>query len=184
LFKFPPKEAWTLYRPSLERWFRASAIAVSVIGAISCAAVVPEKKAAEVEQLQCEPTTSDEFDLRLIASMQVLAVHPIYSHVHTATTGTDKRVAGTKLLIRPPEGIDPPRVVRILQCHNARSVLGRVDRAKFPDDPFWLDGAWLEIGVEPEAGNLAVSVAADDIPRNLTILERSRAFAAAHPVVR
>lgn len=151
---------------------------------LSCATIAPEKKAAEVEQLQCGPTTSDGFDLRLMAKMEVLSVHPIYSHIHNATTGTEKRVAGTRLLIRPPEGIDPPRVVRILQCHSARSVLGRLDRSRFPNDPFWLEGAWLEIGAEADTGNLAVSVAADDIPRNLTILERSRAFAAAHPFVR
>ncbi len=154
------------------------------LGSWSCASVVPERRAAEVEHLQCESTTSDEFDRRLMAEITVLAVHPIYSHIHNATTGTEKRVAGTTLLIRPPTGIDPPRAVRILQCHSARAVLGRLDRSRFPDDPFWLDGAWLEIGVEPEAGNLAVNVAADDIPRNLTILKRARAFAAAHPAVR
>jgi hypothetical protein len=172
-------------RSRISHWPPATTIVLLIdVASLSCASVAPETKAAEVEQLQCEPTTSDEVDLRLMAKMEVLSVHPIYSHIHNATTGTEKRVAGTRLLIRPPEGIDPPRVVRILQCHSARSVLGQLDRSRFPNDPFWLDGTWLEIGVEAETGNLSVSVAADDIPRNLAILERSRAFAAAHPLVR
>jgi hypothetical protein len=161
---------------------RTTAIALLIaVGSLSCASVAPQTKAAEIEQLQCEPSSSDEVDQRMLAGMTVLSVHPIYSYVHTATTGTDKRVAGTKLLIRPPEGIDPPRVFRILQCHTARAVLGHLDRSRFPVDPFWLDGAWLEINVEPETGNLAVKVAADDIPKNLAILERARTFAFAHP---
>jgi hypothetical protein len=164
---------------------RTTAIALLIaVGLLSCASVAPQTKAAEIEQLQCEPSSSDEFDQRLLAGMTVLSVHPIYSYVHTATTGTDKRVAGTKLLIRPPEGIDPPRVLRILQCHSARAVLGHLDRSRFSGDPFWLDGAWLEIDVEAEAGNLAVKVAADDIPKNLTILGRARTFAAAQAGLR
>jgi hypothetical protein len=154
---------------------------VLLIGALSCASVAPRTRAAEVAQLQCEPSSNDELDLRLLAAMTVLSVLPIYSAVHSATTGTDKRVAGATIVIRPPEGIDPPRVLRILQCHSARAVLGRLDRSRFPKDPFWLDGAWLEIEVEPWDGNLAVSISADDIPKNLAVLERARAFAAANP---
>jgi hypothetical protein len=177
------------YRTNQPR--QAATIALLVgVGSLSCASVAPQTKAAEVEHLQCDPSSSDEVDLQLLAGMTVLSVHPIYSYVHTATTGTDKRVAGTKLLIRPPEGIDSSRVVRMLQCHSARAVLGHLDRSRFPGDPFWLDGAWLEIDVQPETGNLAVSVAADDISKNLAILERARTFqraqtfAAAQPSVR
>jgi hypothetical protein len=170
---------------------RATTIALLIgVWPLACASVAPQTKAAEVEQLQCEPSSSDEVDLRLLAGMTVLSVHPIYSYVHTATTGTDKRVAGAKLLIRPPEGIDSSRVLRILQCHSARAVLGHLDRSRYPGDPFWLEGAWLEIDVAPEAGNLAVKIAADDIHQNLAILERARTFqraqtlAAAQPSAR
>jgi hypothetical protein len=164
---------------------RATTIALLIgFWSFSCASVAPQTKATEVEQLQCEPSSSDEIEQRLLAGMTVLSVQPIYSLIHNATTGTEKRVSGTKLIIRPPEGIDPPRVLRILQCHSARAVLGHLDRLRYRDDPFWLDGAWLEIDVEPEAGNLAVKVAADDIPKNLAILKRARTFAAAQPGVR
>jgi hypothetical protein len=162
----------------------ATIVLLIVVGSGSCGSVRPQTKAAEVEQLQCESSTSDGFDSRLLAGMTVLAVQPIYSYVHTATTGTDKKVAGTKLLIRPPEGIDSPRVLRILQCHSARAVLGHLDHSLVADDPFWLEGAWLDIDLEQEAGNLALRVVADDIPKNLAVLGHARAFASVHPSAR
>jgi hypothetical protein len=158
---------------------RRTVIAVAAtLGLWSCASTAPATKATEVEQLQCDGATSVETDVRVIEGATVLAVEPLYSYVHTATTGTDKRVAGAKLLIRPPEGIDAERVLRIIQCHSARAVLGRIDASRFPDDPYWLDGAWLQIDLVPESGNLSVTVQADDIHKNLQVLARARAFAA------
>jgi hypothetical protein len=160
---------------------RASTVAGLVaLGAWSCASVAPATKAAEVEHLQCDASTGDDADLRVIDGMTVLAVHPVYSYVHTATTGTDKVVIGAELLIRPPEAIDTQRVLRILQCHGARAVLGKRDLSKFPDDPFWLDGAWVEIQLEPEAGNLGLTVQTDGVQKNLEVLARARAFATTH----
>jgi hypothetical protein len=80
--------------------------------------------------------------------------------------------------------MDAEQVLRILQCHSARAVLGQVDPSKFPDDPYWLVGAWLAIDLVPEAGNLAVTVEANDIHQNLQVLARARAFEAAHRHVR
>jgi hypothetical protein len=153
---------------------------VAVLGLCSCGAVAPATRATEVERLQCDGTSSAETDARLIEGMTVLSVEPLYSYVHTATTGTDKRVAGVKLLIRPPESIGADRVLRVLQCHDARAVLGRVDASKFPDDPYWLNGSWLDIDLVPESGNLSITVQADDIHKNLQVLSRAKAFAAAH----
>lgn len=152
----------------------------AVLGLWSCAAAAPATKATEVERLQCDGTSSTETDARVIEGMTVLSVEPLYSYVHTATTGTDKRVAGVKLLIRPPESIDAERLLRVLQCHGARAVLGRVDASKFPDDPYWLSGSWLDIDLVSEAGNLSITVQADDIHKNLQVLSRARAFAATH----
>jgi len=153
---------------------------VALLGFWSCGTVAPATKAAEVERLQCDGTSSTETDARLIEGMTVLSVEPLYSYVHTATTGTDKRVAGVKLLIRPPESVDADRVLRVLQCHGARAVLGRVDASRFPDDPYWLNGYWLDIDLVPESGNLSITVQADDIHKNLQVLSRAKAFAAAH----
>lgn len=153
---------------------------VAALGLWSCAAAAPATKATEVERLQCDGTTSTETDARVIEGVTVLSVEPLYSYVHTATTGTDKRVAGVKLLIRPPESMDAERVLRVLQCHGARAVLGRVDASQFPDDPYWLNGSWLDIDLVPEAGNLLVTIQAGDIHQNLQVLSRAKAFAAAH----
>jgi hypothetical protein len=162
----------------------AATIVTVALGLCSCATVTPATKANSVEQVQCDSATSTETDVRVIEGATVLAVEPVYTYVHTATTGTDRKVAGVKLLIRPPEAMDAEQVLRILQCHSARAVLGQLDASRFPDDPYWLAGAWLAIDLVPEAGNLAVTVAADDIHQNLQVLARARAFASAHPRLR
>jgi hypothetical protein len=170
-------------RPHGSQQGRAITIALSIgLGSWACAGVVPETtpetRALQVERLQCEADTSDEMDAVFFRGMTVLAVEPVYSHIHNVRTGTELRVAGTKLVVRPPEPVDLLTFARILQCHSARAILGHLDRSRFPDDPFWLDGSWLDISLEPEAGNLAITVAADGVADNLLVLRRARAFGA------
>jgi hypothetical protein len=112
----------------------------------------------------------------------VIASEPIYSNVPTAYNDIERRAIGAKLVIRPPEGVSPERMTRILQCHSSRELLGRTDRVELPGDPYWLPGAWVDIGVSPEDGNYAVILQADTIARNLELYSRAAAYADAHPV--
>jgi hypothetical protein len=184
LVTFSPPRRNTVPATSVGSRPIVAVIAAVALGPWACAAVTPATKATSVEQIQCDGATSTDIDVRVIEGATVLAIEPVYTYVHTATTGTEMQVAGVKLVIRPPEAIDAERLLRILQCHSARAVLGQLDPSKFPDDPYWLAGAWLAIDLVPEAGNLAVTVEADGIHKNLQVLARARAFAAAHPRVR
>jgi hypothetical protein len=161
---------------------RILVIIVALVGgaASSCAAVTPTTKAVEVERLQCEGGQDAADDAALMQATTVLAIVPIYSQVHSATTGTESRISGVKLLMRPPEPFGADRTLRILQCHSARGVLGRLDPSRAFDDPYWLPGAWLGIDLVHEAGNFAVIVHAEDIHQNLQVLERAKAFASTH----
>ena len=67
----------------------------------------------------------------------------------------------------------------VAECHAARIVLGREAPAD-PHDPFWLAGTWLEIGVETERGNYAVSIAGGTIDQGLRVLTEAKAFARGH----
>src|SRR5580692_364851 len=101
-------------------------VAAVVSGAVSsCAGVTPATRAAQVERLQCESSQYAADDAALMQATAVLTVVPMYSQVHRATTGTESRVSGVRLLIRPPEPFGADRTLRILQCHSARGVLGR-----------------------------------------------------------
>jgi hypothetical protein len=154
----------------------------AVVGgaAPSCAGVAPATRAVEVERLQCEGGEDAADAAALMQATAILNVAPMYSQVHSATTGTESRLSGVRLLMRPPELFGADRTLRILQCHGARGVLGRLDPSRIPDDPYWLPGAWLDIDLAHEAGNFVVTVQADSIPKNLQVLERARAFASTH----
>jgi len=155
---------------------------VALVAAACAGALPPESKAAEVERVQCGDETAAADDLRVLTNAKVIDARPLYSHVITGNNGLEARVDGTKLVIRPPEGVSPERMTRILQCHSARALLGQIDRSQLPDDPFWLPDTWVSIEVKPENGNYAVTLEANDIPTNLKLAARAKAFADAHPL--
>jgi hypothetical protein len=151
--------------------------------ALGCASSpTPTVKAAQVEQLQCDASTSPQEDARILESTRVIESEPIYSNVPTGSDNIEHRVNGAKLVIRPPEGVSAERMTRILQCHSARELLGRDDRANVASDPYWLPGAWVDIRVTPEDGNYAVDLESDTIAKNLKVFSRAAAYADAHPL--
>jgi hypothetical protein len=141
----------------------------------------PTVKAAQVEQLQCDQTTTPQEDAQILESTKVISSEPIYSTV-PSVDNVEHRVNGAKLVVRPPEGVSAERMTRILQCHSARELLGRADRAELASDPYWLPGEWIDIRVTPEDGNYAVTLEADTITKSLQVLARAAAYADAHPL--
>jgi hypothetical protein len=154
---------------------------VVLVGAACASTLPPASKAAEVERIQCSDANAAG-DLRVLTDAKVIEARPLYSHVITGNNGFEERVDGAKLVIRPPEGISPEQMTRILQCHSARALLGQVDRSQFPDDPFWLPETWVSIEVKPDNGNYSVTLEANDIPTNLKLAARAKAYAEAHPL--
>jgi hypothetical protein len=141
----------------------------------------PTVKAAQVEQLQCDASTSSQDDARILETTKVIEAEPIYSSIQTMDQ-VEHRVNGAKLVVRPPEGVSAERMTRILQCHSARQLLGRSDRPELANDPFWLPGGWVDIRVTPEDGNYAVMLEADTITKSLQVYARAAAYADAHPL--
>jgi len=143
-------------------------------------AVPPRSQAAAVEQMQCGTAEQATADMKVLETASVIAAEPLYSHVITGNNGMENRVDGAKLLIVPPAGVTADQMTRLLQCHSARALLGKVDRAQFPDDPFWLPNAWVSVEVRPENGNYAVVLEANDVPGNLKLAAHAKAFAGTH----
>jgi hypothetical protein len=156
--------------------FALLSLSAPLIGA--CATTLPPaSRAAEVERFQCDTPGTEPGDVQVLERASVLRAEPLYSHVITGNNGAEERVDGAKLLIRPPPGISAERMTRIIQCHSARALLGKVDRAAFPDDPFWLPDTWVSVEVRPEDGNYAVTLEANDIQTNIRLAARAKAFA-------
>jgi hypothetical protein len=162
---------------------RRAISAVSALGvvilAVGCASdPPPAAKAAQVERDQC--ATGADQAVALMRSMTVLRSEAIYSHFRTGNNNSEERVSGAKLVVRPPSGITADQLTRALQCHSARVLLGQA--AGVQDDPTSLPNSWVDIDVQAEHGNFAVTLTADSVRENLQVLRRATKYADEHQV--
>jgi hypothetical protein len=141
--------------------------------------VPPGTAAASVEQEQCDPRVTAAAT-QLLQANAVLRVDPLYHHIIENADNAYQRPSGVKLVVRPPTSVTAEDLTRILQCHSARVLLGRVNPADVPDDPYWLADRWLDINVAPENGNFAVTVVADTVHDNMEVIDRATRYAHDH----
>lgn len=154
---------------------------VPLLAALSCSVSRPAAvTAAEVERVQCDASTTADGEVRLLRSIKVLDVEPIYSFSHSSYMYGEERVIGAKLLIRPPPNMTAETLTRILQCRNARLLLGQLDGTALGHDPYSLPNAWVNVEVTSENGNFAVALTADSFRDNLTVLDRAKSYAEEH----
>jgi hypothetical protein len=153
---------------------------VSVASGCVSESPTPAARAASMERLQCTDPRQSQEELRALQGTAVVRAEPTYFLLNSGAGSGAGRISGTKLLVRPPQGVSALDLNRALQCHSARMLLGQVDPAAFPDDPYFLPDAWVDIDVKPEDGLLAVRLTADKVPQNLALLHRATAFADAH----
>ncbi len=139
----------------------------------------PADHAREVEP-KCQGF-GDETAAPLLARSAIDSVEPAYSHVQSGPVSQEARLRGARLHVRPLPGLSREAMDRSLECHEARVMLGRV--AAGPDDPYVLEGNWLDIDVDSEGDGFVVSVLGGDADTARRVLERAKRFAAAtaHP---
>jgi len=155
------------------------ALGALAIAPACTSAPLPAARAAGLERLDhCAGTTGD--GVALLRSTKVLSIDPMYSHVLTASNGSENRVDGAKLLVQPPKGISPEQMDRLLECHSAAVLLGQVDGSAIPNDPYWLPNSWVNIDVKPQGANFAVTLTADSIRENLQVLRHAKNYAEEH----
>jgi hypothetical protein len=142
--------------------------------------VQPATAAASVERLQCDAMVTGPAATQILQANAVLYMKPLYHHIIVNPNDAEDRISGAKLVLRPPTGVSAEELTRILQCHSARVLLGKVSPADIPDDPYWLADAWLDIQVTPENGNFAVTVVADSVHDNIEVLGRATRYAREH----
>lgn len=142
----------------------------------------PAVRAAEVERVQCDARGSADRDAELLRSVTVLGVRPFTTFVRTGNNNSEDRVKGARLLLRPPAGVSADTLTRLLQCHSARVLLGRISPTAVPDDPYWLAEAdgWLDIDVRPKDGNYEVTLSTNSIKGGIGILGRANRYADDH----
>lgn len=132
-----------------------------------------------MEANECRDALPPEEEARALESTQVLQVRPRF---HQNACNGVCTVWGVYLVVRPSGGVDVERFARMLRCHNLRVLDGEVDASRIPNDPYGLRDSWLEIDVKLDAGNYVVTLAGDRVSDTLRILQRAKAYAAAHGV--
>jgi hypothetical protein len=142
--------------------------------------VPPTTAAASVEQQQCDARVTAPAATQLLQANAVLSIKALYHHIIVNPNNSEERPSGVKLVLRPPSGVTAEELTRILQCHSARVLLGKVDPASIPDDPYWLADRWLDIHVTPENGNFAVTIEADSVHDNIEVIGRATRYAQGH----
>lgn len=142
-----------------------------------CASATPTVRAAQVQNQQCDGSALASNDEQVLKSTTVLKVAPLYGHVHTSYNDYEARVNGATIYVQPPAGVDADQMTRILQCHNARVVLGQVAQADAANDPYTLPNGWVDIDVKREMGTYAVTISADSVHNGLEVLARAHAYA-------
>jgi hypothetical protein len=132
----------------------------------------PQARAADVERFQiCADARESADELRVLRDTKVLRVDPITFYVGADVHSEGgQRVGGVKLLVRPPDGVSADEMRRVLQCHHANFILGRVDPALVASDPYVLPETWVDIDVTPDRGFLSVRMEASRVWENLALL--------------
>ncbi len=139
----------------------------------------PADRAREIEP-KCQGF-GEETAAPLLARSAVDSVEPAYSHVQSGPADREARLRGARIHVRPLPGFSREAMDRSLRCHESRVLLGRVPAGA--DDPYVLEGTWLDIDVDSEGDGFVVSVLADDIDAARRVLQGAQHFAAtpAHP---
>lgn len=166
--------------------YRRVFVIATILLAPACASSPPPPvKAAQAEQIECRDGVNPQEEVRLVEGVSVLHDEQLYTDVNAGREDGLMRLANGALLIVVPPPVTTEFMTRALRCHSARAALGQIDESRFPNDPYWLPDAWLDIKVAPAegpyAGNYAVTVSADDIHHNIAVFQRANAFAEAHP---
>ncbi len=103
------------------------------------------------------------------------SVEPAYAHVATGN-GSEQRLQGARIHLRPLPGATSQSLERSLECHESAVVLGKSEPVV--DDPFVLPNRWIDVDVDTEADGFVALVRADTFDDAKRILERARRFAA------
>jgi hypothetical protein len=142
----------------------------------------PVVRAAGEQRTACDGSTRPEREDELLQGTTILKIEPVMGHIFDAMHAVEQQVIGAKLLVRPPAALTADQMMRILQCHRSRVLLGEENAAAVANDPYLLPDAWVDIDVRSEDGNFAIVLSSDTVRLNLELLGRAKHYAHDHMV--
>ncbi len=172
-------QAFVTKEKTMRSPIRESLVAISMIAATACTSgPLPAVRAAGVERLQCNASGASQDEL--VRSLKVLHVEPLYAHIMTGGVNAEERVSGAKMIVSPPKGVSAEELVRALQCHGARTLLGQIEGA--PNEPYSLPDRWVSITMKAEEGNFTITLSSDTVHDNLQVYDRAYRYVDEHPL--
>ena len=95
-----------------------------------CAVLLPAKRdptqeAEAKERATCPAGKAPTYPAQLFDPESVVTVKPLYAVAKTARTGPEYRLSGAMIQLRPVPTLSSDGIESLLNCHNARSELGR-----------------------------------------------------------
>ena len=155
--------------------------AAAVVGGCQLFSPLPDLRTAVDRAHEIEPRCNgfaDESTAPLLSQEALDSVEPAYSYVASGPVDRQARLRGARIRVRPLAGLSRESLTRVVECHQARVVLG-LTRA-VTDDPYVLPGRWLDLDVDSAGDGFVVLARIDGFADAHEVLARARRFATPH----
>jgi hypothetical protein len=117
---------------------------------------------------------SDDQNRQSLSPESIESVDAAYVYVMGGPNGRSARLRGARIQLKPLAGASGETLTRVLECHEANVVLGRATSPA--DDPYVLDGRWLDIEVKSEKDSFVALVTTDDFNDAQEVLTRAKRY--------
>jgi hypothetical protein len=161
------------------RRLRLTTFLLAVAGGCRIFSPVPDMRTARDFAREVEPTCKEAPNLPRLAAPEASAIDwvgPAYSYVHSGPMGSDARLRGARIHVKPLPGFAKESLERAIECHEARVTLGV--EATVAGDPYVLPDHWLQVDVESDRGGFVILLRIDEFRYASEVLDRARRFAA------
>jgi hypothetical protein len=123
--------------------------------------------------LECAEVETWPDELRTLTSG---AVREVERHYIVDTCSGTAQVSGIRLLVPRPQGATSERWNRWRRCPSQRVFVTDASPSDSARGHFWIPNGWLDIEVKPSGADLAITLSAESLSKNVQLFRRTAAF--------
>jgi hypothetical protein len=132
----------------------------------------PADEAAAMELAYCTADFRDAAVARVLDGSTVERVEPVYQG--WASRGSNPRLQGAAIVVRPVQGETAEWLNRALECHGAHQLVSHAKGASVQADPFWLADSLVNIEVTSTRDGFRIQVTGESSADAREILARAQ----------